>query len=234
MTAAVYMRGVMQHEFGVKPTDVEWVQGRTDRLGRKLPSDIKLTQAPAGTELGDMLERGEIDFMMTANNPLSFRRGSPKVRRLFPNYPEVEKEYYQRTKIYPIMHTVVIRKDVYENDPWVALNLYQALCRAKDACYRSITDTGIAQGVVRLAAADDRGGEAHHRRGLVSLRHREEPAVTGRAAAIHPRARPDRPADEDRGPFRAVDHARHSAERRTARLGLSAVIPGSRLRRAPE
>ena len=87
MTAAVYMRGVMQHEFGVKPTDVEWVQGRTDRLGRKLPSDIKLTQAPAGTELGDMLERGEIDFLITANNPLSFRRGSPKVRRLFPNYP---------------------------------------------------------------------------------------------------------------------------------------------------
>src|SRR5512142_1918944 len=83
MTAAVYMRGLMQHEFGVKPSDVEWVQGRHDRLGRKLPADIKLTQAPAGTELGDMLERGEIDFMMTANNPLSFRRGSKSVARLF-------------------------------------------------------------------------------------------------------------------------------------------------------
>jgi 4,5-dihydroxyphthalate decarboxylase len=142
MTAAVFMRGVMQHEWGVKPTDVEWVQGRHDRLGRKLPSDIKLTQAPAGTELGDMLERGEIDFMMTANNPLSFRRGSPKVARLFPNYAEVEKDYYRRTRIYPIMHTVVIRRDVYDRDPWVALNLYQALCRAKDACYRSVMDTG--------------------------------------------------------------------------------------------
>jgi len=93
MTAAVFMRGLMQHEFGVKPTDVEWVQGRTDRLGRKLPSDIKLTQAPPGTELGDLLERGEIDFMMTANNPLSFRRGSKNVARLFPNYMEMEKEY---------------------------------------------------------------------------------------------------------------------------------------------
>ena len=71
----------MQHEFGVKPSDVEWVQGRADRLGRKLPADIKLTQAPAGTELGDMLERGEIDFMITANNPLSFRRGSPRRAR---------------------------------------------------------------------------------------------------------------------------------------------------------
>ena len=65
MTAAVYMRGLLQHEYGVKPSDVEWVQGRADRLGRKLPPDIHLTQAPAGSELGDLLERGEIDFLMT-------------------------------------------------------------------------------------------------------------------------------------------------------------------------
>ena len=125
MTAAVYMRGLLQHEYGVKPSDIEWVQGRADRLGRKLPSDIRLTQAPAGTELGDLLERGEIDFMMTANNPLAFRRGAPKVRRLFPNYAEVEKDYYRRTRIYPIMHTVVIRRDVYERDPWVAIEHVQ-------------------------------------------------------------------------------------------------------------
>jgi 4,5-dihydroxyphthalate decarboxylase len=142
MTAAVYMRGLMQHEFGVKPTDVEWVQGRLDRLGRKLPSDVKLTQAPAGTELGDLLERGEIDFLITANNPLSFRRGAKTVRRLFPNYAEVEKDYYKRTKIYPIMHTVVIRRDVYERDPWVARNLYTALCRAKEQCYHHLMEAG--------------------------------------------------------------------------------------------
>ena len=140
MTAAVYMRGLLQHEYGVKPSDVEWVQGRTDRLGRKLPADIRLTQAPPGTELGDLLERGEIDFMMTANNPLAFRRGSPKVRRLFPNYPEVEKDYYRRTKIYPIMHTVVIRNDVYQRDPWVALSMYKALCRAKEHAYHLLAD----------------------------------------------------------------------------------------------
>ena len=125
MTAAVYMRGLLQHEYGVKPSDVEWVQGRIDRLGRKLPSDIRLTQAPAGSELGDLLERGEIDFLMTANNPLAFRRGAPTVRRLFPNYAEEEKAYYRRTRIYPIMHTVVIRRDIYDRDPWVALSLYK-------------------------------------------------------------------------------------------------------------
>lgn len=142
MTAAVYMRGLLEHEYGVKPSDVEWVQGRADRLGHALPPDIKLTQAPAGAELGDLLERGEIDFMMTANNPLSFRRGSPNVQRLFPNYADVEKDYYRRTKIYPIMHTVVIRREIYERDPWVALSLYKALCRAKEQSYRLLAETG--------------------------------------------------------------------------------------------
>ena len=142
MTAAVYMRGLMQHEFGVKPSDVEWVQGRHDRLGRALPADIKLTQAPAGTELGDLLERGEIDFMMTANNPLSFRRGAKNVARLFPNYAEMEKDYYKRTKIYPIMHTVVIKREIYDREPWVAQNLYKALCQAKERCYQLLVETG--------------------------------------------------------------------------------------------
>jgi 4,5-dihydroxyphthalate decarboxylase len=142
MTAAVYMRGLMQHEFGVKPNEVEWVQGRADRLGRKLPPDIRLTQASAGTELGDLLERGEIDFLITANNPLSFRRGAKNVRRLFPNYAEMEKDYCRRTKIYPIMHTVVIRRDIYERDPWMAVSLYKALCDAKERCYRLLLEAG--------------------------------------------------------------------------------------------
>jgi 4,5-dihydroxyphthalate decarboxylase len=142
MTAAVYMRGLLQHEYGVKPSDVERVQGRADRLGHRLPSDVNLTQAPASAELGDMLERGEIDFMMTANNPLSFRRGAANVKRLFPNYREVEQDYYRRTKIYPIMHTVAIRREIYDRDPWVALSLYKALCRAKDYSYRMLEDAG--------------------------------------------------------------------------------------------
>jgi 4,5-dihydroxyphthalate decarboxylase len=142
MTAAVYMRGLLQHEYGVMANRIDWVQGREDRLGRKLPADIRLTQAPRGTELGDLLERGEIDFLLTANNPLSFRRGSPKVRRLFPNYAELEKDYYRRTKIYPIMHTVVIRREIFERDPWVALSLYKAFNAAKARSYDLLLETG--------------------------------------------------------------------------------------------
>jgi 4,5-dihydroxyphthalate decarboxylase len=142
MTAAVYMRGLLQHEYGVKPAEIEWVQGRADRLGRKLPADITLTQAPPGTELGDLLERGEIDFLITANNPLSFRRGSAKVARLFPNYAELEKDYFRRTRIYPIMHTVVVQRAIYDRDPWVALSLYKAFCAAKDRALRMLQDAG--------------------------------------------------------------------------------------------
>lgn len=142
MTAGVYMRGLLQHEYGVAPNQIEWVQGRTDRLGRKLPDDIKLTQGDPRVELGDLLERGEIDFMMTANNPISFRRGSPKVRRLFPNYMDLEKDYYRRTKIYPIMHTIVIKREIYDRDPWVAGSLYKAFMQAKEKSYRLLTETG--------------------------------------------------------------------------------------------
>ena len=142
MTAAVYMRGLLEHEYGVKPSQIDWLQGRADRLQHKAPPGVRIAQAPAGVELGDLLERGELDFLMTANNPLSFRRGSPIVKRLFPNYRELEQDYYRRTKIYPIMHTVVIRKDVYERDPWVAQSLYAALCKAKEYCYRMLVETG--------------------------------------------------------------------------------------------
>jgi len=142
MTAAVYMRGLLQHEYGVKPSEIEWVQGRAARLKHGLPSDVRLSQAAHGAELGDMLERGEIDFLMTANNPLAFRRGASNIRRLFPNYRQVEQDYYRRTKIYPIMHTVVIRRDIHERNPWAALNLYTAFCRAKEHCYRWLSETG--------------------------------------------------------------------------------------------
>lgn len=141
-TAAVMARGLLEHEYGVRPHQIEWVQGRKDRMQLSLPADIQITQAPDGRELSDMLDRGEIDFLITGNNPRSFRSGSPNVQRLFPNYRELERDYYRRTKIYPIMHTVVIRRDVYDRDPWVAVSLYNAFCAAKGLCCQLLLETG--------------------------------------------------------------------------------------------
>jgi 4,5-dihydroxyphthalate decarboxylase len=141
-TAAVMARGLLEHEYGVRPNQIEWIQGRKDRMRLSLSDDVHITQAPDGRELSDMLEHAEIDFLITGNNPLSFRRGAPNVQRLFPNYRELERDYYRRTRIYPIMHTVVIRRDVYDRDPWVALSLYNAFCAAKDLCCRLLLETG--------------------------------------------------------------------------------------------
>lgn len=141
-TAAVHIRGMLEHDYGVKPTDIEWVMGRPDRLVQQLPADLRMSHAPAGVELGDMLERGEIDFLTSANIPLSFRRKSPNVARLFPDYQQLEQDYYKRTKIYPIMHLVVVRRDLYERHPWVALSLYRALCAAKQRCLDLLAEAG--------------------------------------------------------------------------------------------
>jgi 4,5-dihydroxyphthalate decarboxylase len=140
-TAAVYLRGLLQHEYGVRPEQIQWVQNRTDRLGRALPEGIRIERI-AGQELGDLLEQGALDFLITGNNPLSFRRGSPRVARLFPDYKAAEQAYYRRTGIYPIMHCIVLRRDIHERYPWVARNLYQAFSAAKERAYRALLETG--------------------------------------------------------------------------------------------
>jgi 4,5-dihydroxyphthalate decarboxylase len=148
MTAAVYARGMLEHDYGVKPNSIEWVQGRPERVDVPIPSDIRLSQAPPGRDLGELLADGEIDFLISANNPMSFRRGSATVRRLFQDYRTVERDYYERTGIFPIMHTIVIKREVLERYPWTAANLYQAFVEAKDRCYALLSESGSSKATV--------------------------------------------------------------------------------------
>lgn len=147
MTATVWIRGFLQDDYGVKPTDVTWVtggletSGRADRVDFELPSNLRFEEVPEGSSLSRMLENGEIDALITAPMPSSWVNRSPKVARLFPNYKEVEMEYYRRTRIFPIMHTVVIRRDLHERHPWIAFNMYEALCKAKDICFEKMYQT---------------------------------------------------------------------------------------------
>ena len=144
-TASVWQRGHLQHDHGVRPSQVEWYFGGynepetyTERVPITLPSDIHTTTISNQQCLDQMLERGEIDALIGASAPRSFRQGSPNVARLFPKYWEVEADYYRRTGIFPIMHTVVMKREVYERAPWVAVNLYKAFEKAKTVAMRRL------------------------------------------------------------------------------------------------
>lgn len=144
ITAAVWIRGFLQDEHGVAAKDVEWWiggqedPGRRERLQLQLPQEIKLNSIPDDKTLNGMLESGEIDALISARAPTSFLKGSPKVRRLFPDYKDVEIDYYKRTKIFPIMHVLVIRKEICDKNPWVARSIYKAFNEAKDLAIRNL------------------------------------------------------------------------------------------------
>jgi len=144
ITAAVWIRGMLQDDYGVKARDMEWLVGGQEETGRKervtlkLPPEIKVSPIAPDKTLNGMLESGEIHALISARAPSSFVKGSPKVRRLFPNYKEVEMDYYKRTKIFPIMHVLVIRRGLYEQHPWVARSLYKAFCEAKERAIKAM------------------------------------------------------------------------------------------------
>lgn len=147
ITAVVWLRGIFQDEYGVYPRDILWRSGGEETPGRKekielhLPSEINLKPIPQDKYLSQMLDDGELDAMFTARAPSCFTKGSPNVARLFENYREVEEAYYRKTGIFPIMHTVIIKRDIYEKNPWIAMNLYKAFCQAKEMVIRSYTET---------------------------------------------------------------------------------------------
>lgn len=137
VTAAVFARGMLHHDYGVAPQDVDWYWGGLEHPGRvslvnyQLPEWIHLTKIPDDKTLSAMLEAGEIDALIAPNTPSPFARNSPKVKRLFPNSKQLEMDYYRRTRIFPIMHIVVLRRDIYEHHPWAAQSLLKAFVHAK-------------------------------------------------------------------------------------------------------
>ncbi len=154
MTAPVWIRGILSDDYGVKVTDVEHLSGGEEEPGREeklkldVPSSIRLKPIGPKQTLSRMLAAGEIDALVTARAPSTFTSKSDAVKRLFPNYVELEKEYYRRTKIFPIMHTLVIRRDVYAANPWVAQSLYKAFVAAKAKAYELYDQTAALPAMV--------------------------------------------------------------------------------------
>jgi 4,5-dihydroxyphthalate decarboxylase len=151
ITAVVWMRGMLQHEYGVAPGDLHWFMGGLNTFTEQplipldLPKDVRLDFLPTGATLEGMLEAGELDALLSIYIPALFLQGSPRIARLFPSFKEVEQDYYRRTRIFPIMHTVVLREDVYKDYPWAAKSLYRAFCAAKDLAIAGLYDTDALQ-----------------------------------------------------------------------------------------
>jgi len=141
MTAAVWVRGFLQHDYGVTPEELCWVVGAPVRYGVSIPARVRIEEIGPGQSLDEMLERGEIDALIGVTLPRPFLAGSRHVRRLIPNYRRVEEDYYRRTRIFPIMHTLVLKSKLFETEPWVALSLYKAFVQAKHLNDRNLYDT---------------------------------------------------------------------------------------------
>jgi 4,5-dihydroxyphthalate decarboxylase len=135
-TAVIYMVGLLRREYGVALDDVDWVQagvnepGRPEKAALKLPDRMHITRV-ADKTLNGMLRAGELDAVMSAHPPESYERGEPWIRRLFEDHAPVELDYYRKTGIFPIMHTVAIRREVYDAHRWIAMNLLEAFEAAK-------------------------------------------------------------------------------------------------------
>jgi len=149
-TAAVYMRGWLHNDVGVKLPDIHWYQaganeaGRIEKVELSLPDGVQLTRVPEKS-LSEMLAAGEIDCAIIARPPNCYLEGHPDVVRLFPDFLEMEEDYYQRTKIWPIMHIIAIQKHILDANPWVARNLYNAFLESKRRSLERILDPAVSR-----------------------------------------------------------------------------------------
>jgi len=150
-SASMYSRGMLAHEYGVDLKSIHWHQGGVNQAGRvenvnlALPSWLRLTRV-SDRSLSEMLLAGDLDAVFSARPPNPFTAGDPRVRRLFQDYRAVELAYWEKTGIFPIMHVVAMRRDVYEHHRWVAMNLFTALETAKNRSLerlRSMTESSI-------------------------------------------------------------------------------------------
>jgi len=147
MTAPVWIRGMLADEYGVPVDSVTYLTGgeeepgRSEKLKLNLPPNIRVQPIGPTQTLSQMIASGGIDALQTARMPSTFMSGGGRVRRLFENYVDVEKDYYRRTRIFPIMHTVAIRRELYEQHRWIAQSLYKAFRAAQRKTYDDLYQT---------------------------------------------------------------------------------------------
>lgn len=136
-----YIRGILQDEYGVKPEDLHWiiaakesstsVTGGASSWEKVEPEGVKITHAPGGMDESDLLLTGEVDAIFHAAEPKAFMERNPAIRRLFVDHRSVEQDYFKRTGIFPIMHSIALRRDVMQENPWLPKAIFAAYSEAK-------------------------------------------------------------------------------------------------------
>jgi len=154
MTAPVWIRGILAEQYGVPVDSVQYFTGgeeepnRIEKQALHLPANIRVSAIASDKTLAQMLASGEIDALHTARMPSTFHTQPGKVRRLFPDYMDVERSYFRSTGIFPIMHTVVIRREVYEANRWIAQSLCKAFAQAQHRCYQDLQETAALKAML--------------------------------------------------------------------------------------
>ena len=151
MAAAIWFKGILSSDHSIEPEDIDWYvadlppYGEKDRIRVDPPPNVRITSIAAGASLDDMLDAGEIDALLAVRLPEPYRRGSPNVRRLLDDPMQVELDYHRRTGIFPIMHTLVVRRDVFDANPWIGDTLCDAFESARLKADRASDDIGEAR-----------------------------------------------------------------------------------------
>ncbi len=147
-TAGVWVRGILQHEFDVDLDTIKWIEGGVneprppdDDMDLRPTKMLDIEVISRDQTLNDLLEAGEIDAYYGARRPQAFDTGQ-NVNRLFPNYRELEKDYYRRTGFHPIMHTIVVREELYREHPWMAESLFKACAASKAMALQNMKYSG--------------------------------------------------------------------------------------------
>ncbi|MFI5891130.1 hypothetical protein ACIA5D_13555 [Actinoplanes sp. NPDC051513] len=146
--SGVWAKGILMDEYGFRPEQDRWVIGGLDHpmppfefTTHPHPDNVEVTAVPAGKTLSGMLETGEIDALFTANVPQPVLDGSPAIRRLFPDHEPIERDYYRRTGIFPMMHVIAAPRDVLAANPGLDRAVYRAFLQAKDAAAQQYCDS---------------------------------------------------------------------------------------------
>jgi len=159
MTAALWARGLLEDEYGVKPSEIEWRNGgleqtgRSEKLALDLPRDVKLTPIGPSETLSAMLAEGKLDALITPRPPSCLGK-APNVARLFPDYRTAERAYAKKSGLFPIMHVLVVREELLRKHAWLASSLFTAFRQAKDIAIRELEEIGAYNVTVPWLAAE--------------------------------------------------------------------------------